>query len=428
MKKLLLLLVTVALLASFAAGCGEEPVGPGNNGGGGDGDTTQKTELTLWEVSKPVLDLAIMDYEAENPDVTVVVEAVPASSPNLVTTLNMAIGAGLAPDMLNTPSDFVWSLGQKGFIADLTPYGAADIKNLFTENTWNVANANPEKIYSLPFDSNIINFVYNKDLLDDIGVTAPKTLADMKNVGDKLQAKYGAESKKYAYCGPYSNESPSYTAWATFHYYWYLWRMGGDIFNADYTECTINSPEAVEALQILADFKNDGYVTPTYVAGEFYAGNVAMMCEVTKWVYESLPSATVNIQFGMMPTLKEGVAPYTGLGLYCYAVTKDCKNKQEAYNFLKFLCTNEDYQVDYCKPHYFIPSLKSALENSYFKTTDWKIILEQSKYAKATPGVENWQEMDEAIYRAMEAVFSGQTQAQEALNVAKTTIDGLLKK
>ena len=420
MKKLLLLLVTVAMLASFAAGCGEDTTI-------GDDPTTNKTKLTIWETAKDVLDLAIMDYEVENPNVTVVVEQVPESSPNLVTALKMAIGAGVAPDMLNTPSDYVWSLGQKGFIVDLTPYGAADVKDLFTENTWNVANAAAGKIYALPFDSNIINFVYNKDMLDDLGVAAPTTLAERRNVGDKLQAKYGLDSGKYAYCGPYEKET-SYVAWVTFHYYWYLWRMGGDIFNADYTECTINSPEAVEALQILADFKNDGYVIPDYQAGQFYAGNVAMMNEVTKWVYQSLPSATQNIQFGLMPTLKEGVDPYTGLGLYCYAVISDCKNQQEAYDFLEFLCTNEDYQIDYCKPHYFIPSLKSALSNSYFKTADWKIILEQSQYAKATPGVENWQEMDEAIYRAMEAVFSGQTSAQEALNVAKETIDALIVK
>ena len=420
MKKLLLLLVTVALLASFAAGCGEEdPTKP---------PPTDKTTLTLWETEKPILDLAIMDYEMANPDVTVVVEAVPASSPNLLTTLKMAIGAGTAPDMLNTPSDYVWSLGQLGFVKDLTAYGAADVKDLFTENTWKYANSAAGKIYSLPFDSNIINFVYNKDLLDAIGVTAPETLADMKNVGDKLQAKYGTDSNKYAYCGPYEAETYSYIAWGTFHYYWYLWRMGGDIFNADYTECIINSPEAVEALQLLADFKNDGYVVPADAAAEFWAGNVAMMNDVTIWIYEGLKATTSNIQFGMMPTLKEGVDPYTGLGLYCYCVVDDCKNPQAAYDFLEFLCTDVDYQIDYCKPLYFIPSLKEALESSYFKTADWKIILEQSKYAKATPGVENWQEMDEAIYRAMEAVFAGQTSAQEALNVAKTTIDGLLKK
>ena len=112
MKKLLLLLVTVAMLASFAAGCGED--GPDIS------TPTNKTKLTLWEIQKPVLDLAIMDYEVANPNVTVVIEAMPDAAGNMRTALKMAIGAGTAPDMLNTPSDYIWAMGDAGYIADLT--------------------------------------------------------------------------------------------------------------------------------------------------------------------------------------------------------------------------------------------------------------------------------------------------------------------
>lgn len=430
MKKLLLLLVTVAMLFTFAAGCGDEgnSSDPNNsNPTSSDPGKGNKTKLTVWDIEKTYLDEAIADFEGAHPDVTVVVEAIPASSPSLLTTLKMAIGAGTAPDMLNTPSDYVWSMGTNGYIVDMAQYGANDVKDLFTENTWAAANAAKDKIYALPFDSNIINFAYNKDLLDELGVGVPTTLDEMKNVGDKLQAKYGLDGGKYAYCGPFEAEQYSYIAWGTFHYYWYLWRMGGDIFNEDYTECIVNSPEAVEALQVLVDFKTSGYVVPQDNAAEFWAGNVAMMNDVTIWIYTGINGAAGNFKFGIMPTLKEGVDPYTGLGLYCYVLTSECKNPQLAYDFLEYVCTNVDYQMDYCKPTYFIPSLKEALTKSYFKTEDWKIILEQNQYAKATPGVENWQEMDEYIYRAMEAAFSGQTSAKEALDTAAANINKLLK-
>ncbi|MBR7092112.1 MAG: sugar ABC transporter substrate-binding protein [Clostridia bacterium] len=429
MRKLLLLLVTVALLTACIAGCGGGDTSTPTNSTP-NSQSSGKTKLVLWETSKDVLFTGIADYESEHEDVSIVMEAIPDSSPNLLSTMKMAIGAGTAPDMLCSPSDYMLSCGKLGYTIDLTPYGAAEIKDLFTETCWNAANADPAgKIYSLPFDSNIINFMYNRDMLDAVGVSVPTTLDEMKNVANKIKAHYGTDSGKWAYTGPFDAETTTYIAWGTFHYYWYLWRMGGDVFNADLTECTINSPEAVEALQLLVDFKNSGFCdVHDHVADGFWAGNVAMANDVTIWFYQGLASSTAaNYGVAVQPVLKEGVPPYTGLGLYCYAITSQCKHPQEAFDFLKFYCTNEDYQIDYCKPLYFIPSLKHALEGSYFKTDDWKIILEQNKYAKATPGVEGWKEMDEAIYRAIEAAMNGTSSAKDALDAAYNTITSLMQ-
>ena len=428
MRKLLLLLVTVALLTACIAGCGGGDTSTPTNSTP-NSQSSGKTKLVLWETSKDVLFTGIAEYESEHEDVSIVMEAIPDSSPNLLSTMKMAIGAGTAPDMLCSPSDYMLSCGKLGYTIDLTPYGAAEIKDLFTETCWNAANADPAgKIYSLPFDSNIINFMYNRDMLDAVGVSVPTTLDEMKNVANKIKAHYGTDSGKWAYTGPFDAETTTYIAWGTFHYYWYLWRMGGDVFNADLTKCTINSPEAVEALQLLVDFKNAGFCDLRENASEFWAGNVAMTNDVTIWYYQGVAASTAaNYGVGVMPVLKEGVPPYTGLGLYCYAVTSQSKHPQEAYDFLKFYCTNEDYQIDYCKPLYFIPSLKHALEGSYFKTDDWKIILEQNKYAKATPGVEGWKEMDEAIYRAIEAAMNGTSSAKDALDAAYNTITSLMQ-
>lgn len=423
MKKLLLLLVTVAMLASFAAGCGEDTTTPGG------GEQTNKTKLTLWEIQKPVLDLAIMDYEVANPNVTVVIEAMPDAAGNMLTALKMAIGAGTAPDMLNTPSDYIWAMGDAGYIADLTAYGAADVKDLFTDYIWDVANAAEGKIFALPFDANVINFAYNADIINDLGVSAPNTIADVRNIGDKLAAKYG-EGQKYAIAGAYNPEfygtNFQMKDFVCLHYFWYLWRMGGDIFNADYSECTINSAEAVEALQLMVDLKNDGYFTPNHPGTDFNAGNAVMYNDATIFIFENMKSAAFDIKMALQPVLKEGVNPYTSMGLYCYAVTSESKNAQAAYDFLEFLCTDVDYQIDYCKPSYFIPSLKEAVKSSYFKTEDWKVVLQQLEYSKATPGVANWQEMDMFIYDAIQSALDGRSSAKEALDTAKANIDALL--
>jgi ABC-type glycerol-3-phosphate transport system substrate-binding protein len=189
-----------------------------------------------------------------------------------------------------------------------------------------------------------------------------------------------------------------------------------------------NSNEAVEALQLMVDMKDDGYFTPNHPGTDFAAGKAVMYNDATPFIFENMKSANFEIKMALQPVLKDGVAPYTSMGLYCYAVTSESKNAQAAYDFLEFLCTDVDYQIDYCKPYYFIPSLKEAVASSYFKTEDWKIVLEQLSHSKATPGIENWQEMDMFIYEAIQSALDGRTSAKVALDTAKNNIDALIKK
>ena len=415
------------IMTSMAAGCG--PGGssqPGDTSGSGSNTVDDgKTRLVLWDNEQnEVLFSAITAFEEQNPDVRIVVEA------QGETSLDMAINAGTAPDIIMGPSDYVATYGRKGYTIDLTPYGAKDIQPLFSESCWNVANAISDKIYGIPFDSNIINFVVNKDMFDAAGATIPTTYEEMITAGNKIKAHYNS-GEYYAYTAAafdcLNHPNIGYKAWGTFQYYWWLWRMGGDIFNADQTEPTLNSQEGVEALQRLLDLKNNGLAPDKYYLSEFLDGKVAMIELTTKDFFNTaVASKKANFQVAMMPTLKEGVEPWTGMGLYCYSVTSASKNPQIAYDFLKFYCTNVEYQISYCKPYYFLPSLVEAQEDPYYKTTDWKIILEQAKYARATPGVNNWRAMDDAVYDAIQEAVTGSKTAKAALDAAVEQIKVLM--
>lgn len=410
--RLFALLAAAVMVASLCVGCS-----PGSSEDG-------KTKLVIWaEETNDVLFGAIADYEDENPNVRIVIET------QGDTSLDMAIQAGNAPDIIWGPSDYVATYGEKGQVLDLTQFGAGEVKDLFTESCWNVANATPNKIYSLPFDSNIINFVINRDMFDAAGATVPTTYDEMITAANKIKAHYSGTPGAYAYTAPYNCAETQYKAWGSFQYYWWLWRMGGDIFNEDQTKCIINEQPGVDALQRLTDMINNGIAPATYAGAEFFTvGKVAMIETTTTDFYNlGVLSDVANFEVAMMPALKEGVEPWTGMGLYCYSVVSTSKNPEAAYDFVKFYCTGVDYQLTYCKPYYFIPSLIEAQADPYFKTSDWEVILEQAKYAKATPGIDNWIAMDEAVYDAINQAYSGAKTPQAALDAVAAQIDSLMK-
>lgn len=417
---ILLAVIAVISVSLLFTGCEK----PSSSSSSTPSEASNIKRITIWDnEANDVLFSAIADYEFENPDVRIVVETQGATS------LEMAISAGTAPDIIMSPSDYMATYGQKGYTVDLTEFNADEIKPLFSDVTWGIANAVPGKIYSLPFDSNIINFIINKDIFDNAGATVPTNYDEMIVAANKIKSFYGADSGYYAYTAPFhSLDSIGYKAWGTFHYYWWLWRMGGDIFTEDGTDTRINDSIAVEALQMLVDMKNNGLAPADYKLWDFIDGKVGMVEMTTRdfFVY-TLTANTGNYEVALMPVLNEEIAPITGMGLYCYAVTSSSELRQEAYDFIKYYCTNVDYQITYCKPNYFIPSLIEAQEDAYFKTTDWQIILEQAKYAKATPGVNNWLAIDDAIYDALELAVNGTKTPQAALDAAAEVIRQLME-
>ncbi|MHB1454167.1 MAG: sugar ABC transporter substrate-binding protein [Saccharofermentanales bacterium] len=416
-KVVFLLIASILVISLLFAGCDEKPDDESKV------SNVDVKRLTIWDnEANDVLFGAIAEYEADNPDIRITVQT------QGETSLEMAISAGTAPDIIMSPSDYMATYGQKKYTLDLTAFGAEDIKPLFTDITWGIANAIPDKIYSIPFDSNIINFAINRDMFDNAGATVPVNFDEMLVAANKIKSYHGSDSGYYAYTAPFDSlTSVGYKAWGTFHYYWWLWRMGGDIFTEDGSDTRINDSVAVETLQMLVDLKRNGLAPADYKLWDFIDGKVAMVEMTTRdfFVY-TLTAQTGNYEVAMMPKLKEDVDPITGMGLYCYAVTSGSKLPQEAYDFIKYYCTNVDYQITYCKPSYFIPSLIEAQEDSYFKTADWTIILEQAKYAKATPGVNNWQAMDDAVYDAIQLAVNGTKTPQAALDAAAETIRQLM--
>lgn len=122
---------------------------------------------------------------------------------------------------------------------------------------WKVWRPGPE-IYWFPYQPDSRVFYYRQDLIDEAGLTGPKTWDDLLNTAKKLNI----EGLRYGFAFPGRRGMSMTLAWIPF-----LFSAGGDIFDQD-LKPVINSEAGVASLEFLLELFQ--YGPPDVAAfGEF---------------------------------------------------------------------------------------------------------------------------------------------------------------
>lgn len=435
MKKALVLILSLSMVLTsvLLTGCGGTSTATDTSAATSTTATTATPEkakpvtLKLWwgdsDSNKAIMLEGINAYRDINPNVKI--EASWLADANDPKKLQVAIASNSAPDIVRLDCVDVPSFGFKKQLVDMSALGADEIKDQFLASCW-AANTYKDKAYALPFDANTIGFMYNKDILDKAGVQPPKTYQDIINVANAVK-KLNLD-KTFGYTLPIQSGG---TGWLAFQYCFWIWREGGEILNADWTKATYNSPEGVEALQKILDLRDKyGVLTKdSYLEPDFYLGKGAML-DMGCWAVPTITGKDKKANFGIapMPTLKEGVPGYSGLGLYSVAVVSSSKAPKEAYEFLKYFCTNKDFQIEWAKKTNLMPTLTAAYEDPYFKTPEWTVFLEQLKIAKSRPGTPAWNQIADHMSVAIQEALSGAKPVKQALDDAVAKSNAALDK
>jgi multiple sugar transport system substrate-binding protein len=383
--------------------------------------TKKKVTITIGDSkNNEALKKAIEDYKKVNPNTTVVVEDRGKFG---ISDLQEAVAVKTAPDIVYMDQVYSVSSGSRKLLADLNKYGAKSItSNFITPAVQSVSYGG--KMYALPFDANTIAFFYNKDMLKAAGVAAPTNYSELVNASKKVNEKNGNRPKGYTapfYDGNNNN-------WKAFNYFFYLWRMGGEILTSDLKKAAFNSKAGIDALQMILDMRKSNITTPTYRESSFMEGNIAMI-DNGSWQMNTLfgDKKAANFGISLLPTLKQGVPRYSGLGLACYGVTSTCKEPQAAYDFLEFYSTNTKYQLEYCKTNNMIPSIKKAHSDPFYSSAEWKVMIQQLETSKYRPSVPNWEKIEILVAEAVVAAVEGKKTPKQALDAAASSVNNLLK-
>lgn len=371
-KKILALSFSLVLVMGLLSACG----GNGNNaeGGGAGGanaggnaaaDESKPVTINMFTASPEYTDAFnayIKEYKQVKPNVTINLEIMQA---DYNTVLKSRIAAGSTPDVFQTTAGGDIDTFAE-YSADLTnePLAAA-----MTDAVRANMSSTDGKVLGLPIKGNLFTLIYNKELLDQAGVTTfPKTTAELDDAIVKLEAK-------------------GITPFANAYKEWWVWKHIFQHFvNAAAQDAGVTSQELVSGF-IAGDVKIKDYpalynnffsfIDTTVAHGtdkplerdsnaevsDFASGKAAIMTGKGAWDEEAIKKITPDIKIGIagypVSDKPEQATIITGAD-QALRINKDSAVVKETVEFFNWLYTSEYGKNWFSGVAKVIPPIKDA--------------------------------------------------------------------
>jgi arabinogalactan oligomer/maltooligosaccharide transport system substrate-binding protein len=362
-------IAATALVASFALAA--TACGGSDSGDKADGPVT----ITWWDTSNatneaPTYKALIKDFEAANKDVKVKYVNVPFDQAQ--NKFDTAAGASGAPDVLRSDVGWTPAFAKKGYFLPLDGTEALADQAKFKPNLIEQAQYDG-KTYGVPFVTDTLALVYNKQLFQKAGVEAPKTWDDLKTAAATIKSKTGVDG--------YWGSTAAYYAQP------FLFGEGTDTVDVSAKKITVNSAAAQKGygtwLSLFsgkglhkADTTADAYA---HIQDAFVNGKVAAIVqgpwEITNFYKGSAFTDKANLGIATVPAGSTGKAgaPTGGHNLSVYAGS-DSAHQKAAEKFVGFMTSAKS-------------QTQIALKNSTLPTRDDAYTAE----VKADPGIAGYQ-------------------------------------
>jgi trehalose/maltose transport system substrate-binding protein len=432
-KRFLFLLCMVLACGVLVAACGDDD----DDGGGGGGAGTEEAGST--EGAK-VIDPASMEnasgsiayctgqdttgerkdsirrFEEANPDITVELVEFPASADE---QRNQFIQRQEARsdecDVFG--SDVVWTaeFAQQKWLFDLTPY-IESRQDEFIPSTLETTHYDG-KYWGVPKDTNAGFLYYRTDQVDSVPETWQAVYED------------AASQDGIVYQGA------SYEG-LTVNFLEMAYSAGGSVLNEDGTEPTINSPENLQALELMVGGIQDGAAPEAVVTmmeeesqRAFVSGRATYM---RNWPYVyaigQQEGSRIRDDFEVVP-----YPPFEGgdaagiLGGLNLVISAFSKNPGGALAFVDFV-TNEESMNRAASEYALPPALASSYDDPGVQdelpfAAELRQAVEQAQPRPVTPV---YTQVSQAIYENVNAALSGQMEPQEALETAQRDMEQAL--
>ena len=375
------------------------------------------------------IDQIARDFEAKNPDIKVSMEYVSYDNVHDKIVTGMAAkppASDAAMLAVIWPDEFI----KAGYLLDVTNRVTPEMKSGMFPASWNGVTRNG-KVYGMPWLMDVKYFMYNKDMLDKAGITAPpKTWEEMvdqaKTIKDKGLVEFPIiwswNQKEGVVC--------DFTV--------LLFGNGGAFLDAN-GKPAFNDEKGVQVLTWMKQTLDDGLSNPSSVSSDenavrdnFIAGKSAF---AVNWLFQysdsndaSKSAIAGQAAFAPMPVFKAGAdAGIKGSsvdGSSAFAIMATSPYADQTWKFLSYLASNEvqmkfsaemlpvwqaDFQGD------TLTKLESANATNPVTVPAF---LAQFPYANERPTVPYYNEASAALQLAIQEALTGVKSPQDALNDA----------
>ncbi len=371
---------------------------------------------------KLALDTLIKEFEQKN---DCKVELTQLSWNDGKTKLFAAFNSNTAPDVLELGSDWVAQFSDAGVLASLPP-DSMNIDNFIEfskqPSYWK------GKLFAIPWIVDTRVLFYNKDLLRMSGMPAipPITLDEVQFLAERIN------SPQEGVFGWGANGSDPHRLYKKIMYF--FWTMGNPIFN-DQNRLDLNSEGNVKALNKYVELSRYGIIdSQRQLDALFTRGRIALLIS-GGWLLEKIKNENPDMDFGT--ALVPGVNDLNGIrqgisfaGGEYLAISKQAKNKELAKEFIRYMTKGEN-AIRFCKKviEAGFPADKNNYNDPYYKSQpNRETFAKQLEYARMTPVLPEWLEIEAIIEQAAEAALLGQESSDVALKKAHTAIRKLMMK
>ena len=418
--------IALGLAAVMLAGCSGS--GTSTSQGSTDAGTTgqseetqvsqgqEQTTIEMWYHISPdqatLLLQMIDEFQELHPGIKVETQSVAFAE--IKKQLSIGVAADQLPDVTLCDTVDNVSFAAMGAAMDITSEVEAwgELENYF-EAPVNSARYE-DKYYGVPYYSNCLAIMYNKDIFDEMGLEYPDsdwTWDDFKDMTAKTTT---ADHSGLTMSLIKSEEG-------TFDVLPFIWQAGADYDSLD-------SEGAGEALTMINDFYQNGYMSKELIsmtqadmcASLFATGKSAMMV-AGSWLNTNIQNENPDLNYGVVtfPNYKNAASPIGGGNIM---MMKD-DNREASWELMKFLSSKENSRK-FCEDAGYISPREDAVAESTLWLDDpiLSVYTEQLKLAKARGPHPKWPEISSAIQFAYQDVLSGAKSVDDALKQAAAEV------
>ena len=435
-KKRLTALFLAGLMTLSAIGCGSgqtqtqtpdtsAPAETGSDAADASGTESEapasgeQTTIEMWYHISPdqatVLLGMIDEFQTLHPDIKVETQSVAFAE--IKKQLSIGVAANQLPDVTLCDTVDNVSFAAMGAAVDITEEVEAwgEIDNYF--DAPRASAVYEDKYYGVPYYSNCLAIMYNKDIFDEMGLAYPTsdwTWDEFKDLVAKTTTPdhYGLTMSLIK-----SEEG-------TFNVLPFICQAGA---NWD----SLDSDGAKEALTMINDFYQNGYMSKQLIsmtqadmcASLFATGKSAMMV-AGSWLNTNIQNENPDLNYDVVlfPTNKAATSLIGGGNIM---MMKD-EHKAAAWELMKFLSSKEN-SLKYCEDAGYISPRTDAVAESTVWQNDPILSVYTQQLAEAMPRGPHpkWPEISSALQFAYQDVLSGTSSVEDALNKAAAEIEAI---
>jgi multiple sugar transport system substrate-binding protein len=339
LSSLIALIGSAAALAACQASSTPMPAAP----------DVVRLRFTYWgsPVEQVAVEQMVRTFEAENPGIQVEALYIPDSE--YIDRVSAMIAAGTPPDVGYLLDTYAPQWASEGKVMDLTDVVQADpeLSSRLPETYYPIG---PGRTIGTSTATEIMLLFYNKDVFDAAGVSYPPARAEDVWTWEEFldAARRLTVDRKGRHPGEAGFDADaiqifgvSFAKSAWYSYPPFIYSNGGEIVNDDGTRLTIDSPEAVEAIQRLADLMWVEHVMPTPAQAEqlppsdamFQTGQLAMDIRGQWKLLDYASMEGLRYGVAVLPKLKEAKTLILGSPTVIFSGTQ---NLDAAVKFYKF--------------------------------------------------------------------------------------------